>query len=60
MFRIQRTLETTILKLNNTLNLPALLYGSENWNFKRMRHKKNNSSRSEIYENNSRIHLDRL
>ena len=30
MFRPQKTLKTRI-KLNNTVSLPALLYGSENW-----------------------------
>jgi hypothetical protein len=31
MFRPQKTLKKTRIKLNNTVSLPALLYGSENW-----------------------------
>jgi hypothetical protein len=34
MFRLQKTLKTTTIKLYNTLDLPALLYGSETWNIK--------------------------
>ena len=60
MFRQQRTLKTTRIKLWNTVALPASLYGSEKWNVETVRRKKNNSSRSEIIEKNSRIHLDRL
>jgi hypothetical protein len=30
-FRLQNTLKKTRTKLNNTLTLPALLYGSGNW-----------------------------
>jgi len=31
MFRLQKTLKKIRIKLLNTLDLPALLYGSENW-----------------------------
>jgi hypothetical protein len=31
MFRPQKTLKKTIITLFNTLDLPELLYGSENW-----------------------------
>jgi hypothetical protein len=31
MFRLQETLKKTRIKLYNTLALPALLDGSENW-----------------------------
>jgi hypothetical protein len=31
VFRPQKTLKKTRIKLYNTLGLPALLYGSENW-----------------------------
>jgi hypothetical protein len=34
MCRPQKTLEKTRIKLYNTLVLPALLHGSENWNTK--------------------------
>jgi hypothetical protein len=46
------------IKLYNTLALPTLLYGSENWTTK-ARCKNNNSSRDEICEKNSRMHSDR-
>ena len=59
VFRPQKTLKKTRIKLYNTLALPVLLYGSETWTIKANRRQKNNSSRDEIYENNSRIHLDR-
>jgi hypothetical protein len=32
MFRPQKTLNKTVIKLCNTLALPALSHGSENWN----------------------------
>jgi len=44
------------IKLYNALALPALLYVIKRWTSK----KKNNSSRGEIYENNSSINLDIL
>ena len=44
------------IKLYNALALPALLYVIKHWTSK----KKNNSSRGEIYENNSSINLDIL
>jgi hypothetical protein len=34
VFRPQKTLKKTRVKLYNTLPLPALLYGSENWTIK--------------------------
>ena len=34
MFRPQKTLKKTIIKLYNTLALPVLLYGSETWTIK--------------------------
>ena len=34
MFRLQKTLKKTRIKLYNRLNLSALLYGSETWNIK--------------------------
>jgi hypothetical protein len=34
MFRPQKTLKKTILKLYNTLDLLTLLYGNENWTVK--------------------------
>ena len=34
MFRPQRTLKKTRIKLYNTLALPVLLYGSETWTVK--------------------------
>jgi len=34
MFRPQKALQKTRIKLYNTLSLPALLYGSENWTIK--------------------------
>jgi len=37
-----------------------VLRGSENWTINARDCKKNNSSRDETYEKNSRIHLDRI
>jgi hypothetical protein len=34
VFRANKTLHKTIIKLYNTLALPTLLYGSENWTIK--------------------------
>jgi hypothetical protein len=34
VFRHQKTLKKTRIKLHNTLALPALLYGNENWTIK--------------------------
>ena len=34
MFRPQKTLKKTTIKLYNTLALPVLLYGSETWTVK--------------------------
>jgi hypothetical protein len=42
--------EKTRIKLYSTLALPIFLHCSENWTLR---------ARGEIYENNSRIHLDR-
>jgi hypothetical protein len=36
------------------------LYGSETWTIKAKGRQKNNSSRDETHEKNSRMHLDRL
>jgi len=57
VFRLQKALKKTRIKLYNTLALPVLLYGSETWTIKARRRQKNNSSRDEIYEKNSRMHL---
>jgi DNA modification methylase len=54
MFRPKKTR----IKLYDTLALPTLLYSSANWTIK-AEMQNNNSSRDEIYEKNSRIHLDR-
>jgi len=59
VFRPQKTLKKTRIKLHNTLALPVLLYGSETWTIKAKWRQKNNSSRDEIHEN-SRINLDRI
>jgi hypothetical protein len=59
VFRPQKTLKKTRIKLYNTLALPVLLYGSETGLLSQGR-QKNNSSRDEIHKKNSRIHLDRL
>ena len=34
MFKTHKTLKTKRIKLYNTLSLPAVLYGSENWTIK--------------------------
>jgi hypothetical protein len=34
VFKQKKTLKKTRIKLNNTLALPTLLYGSEYWTFK--------------------------
>ena len=57
IFRLQKTSKKTRQKLYNTLALTALLYGSANWT---KRPRNNNSSRDDIYEKNSRTHLDRI
>jgi len=59
MFRPHKTCKKTRIKLCNTLASPAVLNGSENLTIT-ARDKKNSSSRDEIYEKNSRTHLDRL
>ena len=48
MFRPQNTLRKTRIKLYNTLVLPAVLHGSENWTIKARENKKNNSIRDDI------------
>jgi len=58
MFRQHKTFKKTRIKLCNTLALPTVLNGSENWTI--TTRDKKNSSRDEIYEENSRMHLDRL
>jgi len=57
MFRPQKTLKTTRIKLYHKIALPAPFYSSENYS---KRCKKKNSSKYEGYEKNTRIHLDRL
>jgi len=60
VFRRQKFLKKTRIKLKSTLGLPVLFYGIETWTIKAPEHQKNNSNRDEIHENYSRIHLDRL
>jgi hypothetical protein len=50
MFRTQKTLKETIIKLYNTLALPAVLCGSGKRTIKGRKAKKSNRSRDEIYE----------
>ena len=60
-YRPQKIWKKTRIKLYNTLAFPAVLHGSENWTIKaRDRRQKNNGSRDEMYEKNSRIRLARL
>jgi hypothetical protein len=48
MFRQNRTLKKTRIKLRNTLALPALKYGSENWTIK-TRHARRITAADVIY-----------
>jgi hypothetical protein len=58
MFRPKKTLKKTRIKLYKTLALPTLLHSSENWTIKARDATITASSRDEIYEKNSRMHMD--
>jgi len=61
VFRPQKTLKKTTIKLYNTLALPVLLYGSETWTIKASDARRITAAEmNEIHEKNSRIHMDRL
>jgi hypothetical protein len=59
-FRPQKTLEGTRIKLYNTLVLPALLYGSENWTTEARDTRRITAAGRTYNRKNSRIHLDRV
>jgi len=59
VFRPQKTIKKTRIKVHNTLALPVLLYGSETGLLKQGTPEVN-SSRGEMHEKSRRIHLDRL
>jgi hypothetical protein len=58
LFRPQKSLQKTTIKLNNTLALPVLLHGSVTWTVK-ARDARRITAGDEIHEKNSRIHSDR-
>jgi hypothetical protein len=58
VFRPKKPLKKIEIKLYNTLALPTLLYGSENWTIK-SRDARRITAAEMTYENNSRIHSDR-
>jgi len=61
VFRPQKTLKKTKIKLYNTLFLPVLLYGSETWTVRARDARRIPAAGMKYeYEKNSRIHLDRL
>ena len=67
VFRPQKSLKKTRIKLYNTLALPVLLYGSETWTIKARDARRITAAGIiyiyiyiYIYEKNSRRHLDRL
>ena len=61
MFRAQKTLKKTKIKLYNALALPALLYGSENWTIKgRDARRITTAELKYMYIKKGRIYLDRL
>jgi hypothetical protein len=59
VFRPQKPLKKTRIKLHNTLALPVLLYGSETWTIKASDARRITAA-DEIHEKNSGIHLGRL
>ena len=60
VFRPQKSLKKTKIKLYNTLTLPVLLYGSETWTIKARDARRITAAEMKIHEKNSRIYLDRL
>ena len=61
VFRPQKPLKKTRIKLYNTLALPVLLYGNETWTIKASDARRITAAEmNEIHEKNSRIYLDRL
>jgi len=56
MFRPQKTLKKTTLKLHNTLALPVLFYGSETWTVKASDARRITAAE----KNRTEEHLDRL
>jgi hypothetical protein len=59
VFRPQKTLMKTRIKLFNRPAFSVLLYLSETWTINARKSRRINGSRDEIHEKNSRIHLDR-
>ena len=60
VFRPQKTLKKTRIKLCITLALPVLLYASETWTIKARDARRITAVEIKIYEKNSRINLERL
>jgi len=60
MFRAQKTLKKTRIKLYTTLALPALLYGCENWTVKGRDARRITTAEMKYILKKSRIYLDRL
>ena len=60
MFRPQKTLGGTRIKLYNTLALPALLYCSENWTIEARDTRRLTAAERTYKRTNSKIKLDRL
>jgi hypothetical protein len=60
MFKTKESRKETRIKPHNTLALPALFYGGENWTIKERGAIRIRAGKGEMHENNSRIHLERL
>jgi hypothetical protein len=60
VFRPQKTLKKTRIKLYNTLVLPVLLYGSETWTVKARDARRITAAEMKYMRRESRIHLDRI
>jgi hypothetical protein len=60
MFRPQKTLKKTRIKLYSTIALTAVLYGSENCTIKERDARRITAAQMKYIKKNSSIHLDRL
>jgi len=60
VFRPYKTVKKTRLKLYYALALPALQYGSENWNIKARDARRIRAAWMKCIEKNRKLHLDRL
>jgi len=60
MFRPQKTVKKTRIKLYSTLALPAFVYGSENWTITARVARRITAAEVKYKGKSSRINLDRL